>query len=1421
VSDRATPRLDDARGRLLELTLKRRGVARPERTTGALPEVRPKPDDRFEPFPLTPIQQAYWLGRQRLFALGGVGANGYVEIDGAGLDVARLRRAWHRLVERHDMLRAVITDDGRQRVQPDAPPAPLPVFDLRSLDDEPAGRGCRAIRRLLSHECVPIDGWPFVRLRVTLLPTGRQRLHVGVDALVVDAWSLVVLVKELGRLYDDSTAVLPALDLTFRDYVLAERRIEGGEARERSRRYWREKADSFPPAPELPLARDPEALDRPRFVRRSATLPSERWKRLRERATAGGLTPSGAIAAAFADVLAAWCATPRFTLNLTLFQRLPLHPGVPHLVGDFTSVFPLAVDARAGASFEERAHALQEQLWKALDHRFADGVEVLREIAARSGPRDGRPAGMPVVLTSTLGQGGPEASVATVPESLGEVGWGITQTPQVWLDHQLYEERGALTFNWDAVEDLFPPGLLTDMFSAYCGLLDRLSGEPEAWRRERLDLVPAWQLAERAAANDTTAPISGDLLFSGFVRQAERAPDAPAVITPDRTLAYRELDRRARRVAARLVATGAKPGDPVAIVMDKGWEEAVAALGVLFAGAAYLPIDAALPRSRIEAILRSSGASHALVQPWTAESVPASVGTVLEVGAEEPGGAAPPPSAPAVDPGALAYVIYTSGSTGMPKGVAIDHRGAVNTLVDIGRRFRVGPEDRVLALSRLSFDLSVFDLFGVWAAGGTTVLPAADRLRDPSHWLAVAGEHRVTIWNSVPALLEMLVHHLGAGPAPELARLRLALLSGDWIPLALPDRVREVRPAVSVVSLGGATETSIWSVFHPIEHIDPRWTSIPYGRPLTNQTLHVLDDTMEPRPIWVPGPLFIGGAGQALGYWRDEERTRAAFVTHPVSGERLYRTGDVARYLPGGDLELLGREDSQVKIRGHRIELGEIESVLALHPAVESAAVAAVGPARGRRRLVGFVVLARSADPPTTAPEPPSIDTPIERARFKLRHPSRRIDVDGPAIALRAAPSPDEDDLAPWVRRRTFRAFENGTVARERLEDLLAPLREVAIDGLALGKRRYGSAGGLYPVQTYVWVRDERVEGVPGGAYYHDPVEHRLLALPAGDGELGADLVDGVNRPALDSSAFCLFLVAEMAAVEPMYDDLARHYAILEAGLVTQLLETEAAEIGLGLCQVGRVDDDRVRRRLDLGPTQVLLHTLLGGPVAARRRTVAGLIEDSRQATELLGLLEEADRGTSAPPPASSPERTDRTPDEAATRAALLDHVAARLPEALVPTHLRVIDRIPLTVNGKIDRRALAGLAEAEPALGAPSPPPRTELERSIAALWSRVLDVDSPGRDESFFELGGSSVQMVQVHRQLQEHLGREISVLELFQHPTVALLASHLDPHGASTEPEKEDEDRGEAVRRGADRLRQQLRLRRGTTRESGSDE
>ncbi|MFJ3946406.1 amino acid adenylation domain-containing protein [Streptomyces griseoaurantiacus] len=918
----------------------------------APPVLVPDPDRAHEPFPLTDVQAAYHTGRDPRFTLGGVGTWHYTEFDGTGVDLDRLEHAWNTLVRRHGMLRAVV-EDGHQRVLPEVPPVSVPVEDAPAGEEAEALAGLRA---RLSQQVRDPARWPLFALGAVRHHGDdgevRTRLGIGLDYLVLDALSLTTLYAELNALYADPDHRLPPVDVTFRDYLTGLPADPG--AASRARAHWQDRLAELPPPPALPHDRDPATLEAPVFTRRRLTLPAEDWRVVKRRAVRYGLTPSTVLLALYAEILEAWSGTDAVTVTLTLFNRRDAHPHIHRVLGDFTTL-SLAGHRREGAAWLPAALALQRRQAADLDHADVPVDWLLREFGRRTGIVD---AAAPVVFTSAIGVG--DATLAGPGTDFPEKVWGISQSPQVCLDNQVTEESGHLVVTWDAVEELFSDGVLDAMFDAYAASLRHLvTGD---WEAPLPDPLPASQRARRAAAAREAAlePADPRPLHETFFARAADRPDRTALVTTaGEETSYGTLAAQALRTAAALVDAGVAPGDPVAVTLPKGPEQIAAVLGVLAAGAAYVPLGLEQPAARL-ARVHATARFRVVVGEWPDQhgtgprALPFSATQAHE----------PLPAPLGTSPGALAYVIFTSGSTGEPKGVEIPHAAAWNTVADINARHGIGPDDRVLALSALDFDLSVYDVFGLLSAGGSLLVPAEDQRREPARWPGLVERYGVTVWNTVPALLDLLLDADEQGPpgTEGLRGLRTALVSGDWIGLDLPGRLRArtARPC-AFVAMGGATEAAIWSNTLTVTEVDPRWASVPYGRPLTGQHYRVVDPAGRDCPDWVPGELWIGGAGLARGYLGDPARTAEKFVVR--DGRRWYRTGDLGRFRGDGLLEFLGRLDTQLKIAGHRVEAGEIEAALESHPALARAAVVAVGE-RTAKRLAAFAVPLDIAEPP-------------------------------------------------------------------------------------------------------------------------------------------------------------------------------------------------------------------------------------------------------------------------------------------------------------------------------------------------------------------------------------------------------------------------------------------------------------------------
>ena len=1475
--------------------------------TASLPQITPDSRHKYMPFPLTDIQQAYWIGRSGVYELGNVATHCYFEIEGVDLDQERIARVWQRLINHHEMMRAVMLPDGQQQqILEKVPPYQIRILDLRGKDRETVESELMRLRDEMSHQVLSTDQWPLFDVQLSRFGEKRVRLHISFDNLIFDGWSMFHLLSEWTRLYNDPDAPLSSLDLSFRDYVLTLERLKESDLYQRDQEYWFNRLPGLPPAPELPLAQNPGSLSQQRFSRLDARLDRETWQQLKRRSAEVGLTPSGILLTAYAEVLGVWSKRPRFTINLTQFNRLPLHPQVNDIVGDFTSLTLLAVDNSSGKTFLERGRNLQQQLWQDLDHPYVGGIQVQRELAKQLGEHQG--VTMPVVFTSALGvhQWSEDDSGRNW---MGKLIYNITQTPQVWLDHQVVEQDGELLLIWDAVEGLFPEGLLDDMFEAYCNLLQRLADEETAWRETTPSLVSVPRLKKRTESNDTDAPVSSETLTSLFVKQVARQSDHPAVISSGRTLTYEELSCRSNDVGDLLREKGTRPNILVAVVMEKGWEQVVAALGILKSGAAYLPIDLANPEERRWHLLRDGDISMVLTQSWLEERLNWPEGVerffVDQMTSRDEEIS---PLDLAGQPEDLAYVIYTSGSTGLPKGVMIDHRGAVNTILDVNKRFGVNPEDKVLALSNLNFDLSVYDIFGILAAGATIIMPEADKARDPSHWLELMKQEQVTVWNTVPALMQMLLEYASGRNEVMPQSLRLVLLSGDWIPLDLPDKIKAHFNGVQVIGLGGATEASIWSNLYPIREVDPNWKSIPYGRPMVNQRYYVLNEFMEDCPVWVPGQLYIGGIGLAKGYWKDETKTRDSFINHPRTGERLYRTGDLGRYLPDGNMEFLGREDFQVKISGYRIELGEIETTLKRHDGVKDAVVAVSGESREEKHLVSYVVPYYEKASNLFACE--QVDPVICASRWQAIRSAGQ---------LQASQIPDSVDIEAipvfmdYVDRLSFvfichTLYNMGIFSREG--------ERYSIDELM---RRFKIHP---PYQTLVlhWlnvlIEEGLLEKTEAGIY----LNHRSLneEMPALSREDEFEFSPKLSKEALalgaflrrDSSSYMGLLKGEIDPLELFLSEdsfltpeglsqfnLTREYYINLSRKVFSAIvnsypsdkEVRVLEIGT---RAGSLTDtlvpllptdrgrylyadessfftDRARQKLgEMAPLEYGLFDMNKTPLQQgyephffdvivadntlhRAKNIeitleylkemlapGGLLfliestQNSRLMLITVGFFEdgfshlEDERKTNHLPLITAEKWCEVLDKKRFSKvmtfpesghaadvfgqhlmvaqapeavrvfepANLSDAMRRKLPDYMVPTTYVLLDELPLSANGKVDRKALAELGREKESLPKKTHvAPSTETQVKIASVWEELLGCNNVGIHDSFFELGGDSLRAIQCVNLLKERYQVDLSLQNLFEAPSIDLLAQIIEVGALATEELAEDYEEG----------------------------
>jgi amino acid adenylation domain-containing protein len=924
------------------------------------------------------------------------------------LDADALAASLTAVVARHEILRTTYTAVAGEPVQVVHPPAPvpLPLTDLSALTPELRREAVH--RTVREEETQPFDlaAGPLVRARLLRLGADDHVLLCGVHHIAVDVPSIHLLYDELAAGYNararGEEPLLPALPVQYSDYASWERTRMQGPERDRLLAYWRRQLDGLAPL-DLPADRPAPDVASGRGGFQDRDLPVDLISGLEALAAAEGVTLFDVLVAGLVAVLARYTGQDDIAVG-TVVHRRPL-PELRPLIGFFANTLVLRVDVSGAPTFRELVARVAEVVRTAREHDELPFDAVVHELAPR---RESNRTPLfrvyfgldetPEVLPRF---GGLDAQGMLPDFSTAKFDLGFK------VRARFHDSSPPKLFSIFSV-DLFDDDRINRMLGHVLTLLEegvadpdrRVTRLPMLTRAERHDVLVTW--------NDTERPFPDQSclheLFEGWV--ADRG-EAAAVVCAGETLTYGELEAQANRLAHRLRALGVGRDTVVGVCLRRSVRQAVAVLGVLKAGGAFLPLDPEYPADRLGFMLADSGAWGVLTEQRLLDRFAAATpGHGPDRGSHEPGRGhvlvldaedldAEPTARPEslATPDDLAYVIYTSGSTGTPKGIELRHRGAVNNFTDFNERFAIGPGDAVLGVSSPSFDMSVYDLLGMVGAGGTLVLPAPEEVREPRQWARLIAEHAVTVWHSAPALLELLVEHLGrqsdqdgeqgggdrtapraSGPLP----LRLALLGGDWIAVSLPDRFRALAPGAQVVALGGATEASMDSTIFLVGEVDPAWASIPYGRPMANQRAYVLDRYLEPLPVGVPGELYLAGAGLARGYRGRPELTAERFVEHAFTGgtpdgrhERLYRTGDQARYRADGVLELLGRTDFQVKVHGLRIELGEIEAVLRRHPAVADAVVVARGE-RGRTTLAAFVRPAGpSADRPAAPPDRP------------------------------------------------------------------------------------------------------------------------------------------------------------------------------------------------------------------------------------------------------------------------------------------------------------------------------------------------------------------------------------------------------------------------------------------------------------------
>lgn len=1048
--------------------------------------------------PLSFAQQRLWFLDQFMPGQPFYNLHNAIRLTGS-LDVEALERSVAEIIGRHEILRTTFITVGGQPVQVIAPSlaSALPLVDLRRF---PETEREALVHRLAFEEAqLPFDLTKGPLLRATLLCLDKEDhvLLLTMHHIVSDLWSLGVFIREFALLYQalstGNPSPLPELPIQYADYAIWQQQRFQGKVLERHLSYWKRQLDNAPAVMNLPTDRPRPTVQTPRGAMQSLVLPKTLTEALKNLSRREGATLFMTLLAAFKVLLYRYTGQDDIVVGTPIASRNQSETEM--LIGVFLNTLALRTDLSGNPGFRELLGRVREVVLGAYAHQDLPLEKLVEELMPE---RNLSYTPVFQVLFALQNVPMPELELPGLTMSLLEIDTGIARF-DLSLNMEMEERHtAALVYN----ADLFDAATIARMLGHFRTLLESIVADPEQRLLDQSLLTGVERHQLLLEWNDTKADYSLDqCLHQLFDAQAMRTRGAAAVISEEGQLTYQELNRRANQLAHYLQALGVGPDVLVGICVERSLEMMVGLLGILKAGGAYLPLDPEYPKERLAFMLEDAQTPVILTQQRLLTGLPEYTAQVVCLDSDwkvisQKSEEIPVSGATAEN---LAYVIYTSGSTGRPKGVLIPHRGIVNRLLWMQEVLQLTEADRILQKTPSAFDVSVGEFFLPLLNGACLVMARPGGHRDSAYLVQLIAAQKVSFVHFVPSMLTAFLEEQGLDECGN--SLRYVWCGGEVLPLELKKRFFG-RLDAELYNGYGPTEASVGVTVWACKR-EGDLPIVPIGRPIGNTQIYLLDAHLRPVPVGVPGELHIGGVSLARGYLNRPKLTGESFIPNPFSeepGARLYKTGDLARYLPDGDIGFLGRVDHQVKIRGFRVELEEIEAVVEQHPAVRQA-----------------VILAREGMP---------------------------------------------DALSPSVR------------TSKRLVAYLLPEQEYA-------------------------------------------------------------------------------------------------------------------------------------------PTS----------------------------SELRSFLRE------------------------------------KLPEYMVPSAFVPLDALPRMPNGKIDRDALPVPDESHLASEAPYAAPRSEIEQILAAIWKEVLDLEEVGIHDNFFDLGGHSLLLVMVRGQVQEEIGRDVPIAELFEYPTISSLAQHLE--------------------------------------------
>ncbi len=864
------------------------------------------------------------------------------------LNSIALEKTFNEIVQRHESLRTTFAMLEGEIVQIIAPILSLsiPIIDLQNLS--PTQQETAALQLITDAAQSPFDLAAGPLFKVTLLQLGETEhiLLLNLHHIVADGWSMGVLIRELGTLYTafvkNELSPLAALPLQYADFAEWQHQYLQAEVLATQLAYWRQQLSGIT-AIDLPTDKQRPGVPSYRGAKLSIILSPALSHSIKSLSQQEGATLFITLIAAFQTLLYRYTGQTDIAVGTPIANRNLSE--IEALIGFFVNSLVLRADLSGNPTFLELLHRVKNVAMTAYAHQDLPFEQLVEELHP-----DRELSRNPLFQISFSLQNTPVAALE-LPGIAFRASDFDTGSAKLDLECNLWEDAGRIHGQFIYSTDLFDSATIARMAGHFETLLLAIVANPKQRLRDLALLTAPESQQLLIDWNHTQRDYPQNQCFHQlFAEQVDRDPNAVAAVFENQQLTYRQLNNKANQLARYLQQLGAKPEVLIGLCVERSLDAIVGILGIIKAGAAYLPLDPNYPQERLNFMLEDAGVSILVTQQHLAKNLTQGEYTVVCLDADRKNIARQSPANLTTNilPQNLAYVIYTSGSTGKPKGVLIEHRGLYNLALAQIEVFKLNSDHRVLQFASLSFDASIFEIVMALGSGATLYCAAKESLLPGTRLIQFLQENAITHATFPPSLLAVL-------PSAELPALQTIICAGESCSL---DVVKRWASGRRFFNAYGPTEATVWSSFAEIcERQKP-----PIGRPIANTQLYILDENLQPVPVGIPGELYIGGAGLARGYLNRPELTAERFIPHPFSqkhGERIYKTGDLVRPRADRNIEFLGRTDAQVKIRGYRIELGEIEALLVQHPAVKEAAVVAEDDLSGNKRLVAYVVADR------------------------------------------------------------------------------------------------------------------------------------------------------------------------------------------------------------------------------------------------------------------------------------------------------------------------------------------------------------------------------------------------------------------------------------------------------------------------------